>query len=138
MSFHFLCLLARPFISSLTNRCIYSPFAAPESEAFASDFVFEFRLELQTPSLSCLRCLLFRPLSSRIALAGLRRVFSRARARVSESRATDECGDPELEGYLLGQGDTEVLFSSVLDIRFAVVVKGPRAAHVDSSRVLSI
>ena len=46
-------------------------------------------------------CLLFRPLSSRVALAGLRRVFSRA--RISESRAAYERGDPELEEFLLGE-----------------------------------
>ena len=67
-------------------------------------------------------CLLFRPLSSRVALAGLRRVFSRA--RISETRATDELGDPELEGSLPGRGDSEVLFSSsFLEIRFAAVAR---------------
>ena len=67
-------------------------------------------------------CLLFRPLSSRNALAGLRRVFSRA--RILESRATDELGDPELEGSLPGRGDSEVLFSSsFLEIRFAAVAR---------------
>ena len=48
-----------------------------------------------------------------------------SRVLVSESRATDERGDPELEGYLLGGEDTEVLFSSVLDIRSAVVLTDP-------------
>ena len=106
---------------------IKKPFSAAVSEAFASDFVliilsgtpgaFDF-----LPS-----CLLFRPLSSRVALAGLRRVFSRV--RVSESHANDERGDPELEGYLLGSGDTELLFSSVLEIRF--VVAAPRIPPCD-------
>ena len=50
----------------------------------------------------------------RVALAGLRRVFSNA--RILESRATDELGDPELEGSLPGRGDTEVIFSSFLEI----------------------
>ena len=59
-------------------------------------------------------------------------------ARVSESRATEERGDPELEGYLLGRGDTEVLFDSVLDICFTAVLKGPRVARVNSSRELRI
>lgn len=51
-------------------------------------------------------------------LAGLGRVF--ARTRVSESRATNDRGDPELQGSFLGVGDTEFLFSPVLEIGFAV------------------
>ena len=39
-----------------------------------------------------------------------------SRARVSESRATDERGDPELVGYLLGKGDADVLFSVGLEM----------------------
>ena len=70
---------------------------------------------------------LFRPLSSRVARAGLRRVFSRA--RVSESRGTDERGDPEREGYLLGKGDTDALFSVVLEICLGVVA--PRRTSCD-------
>ena len=64
--------------------------------------------------------------TARVALAGLRRVFSRA--RISESRATDECGEPELEVFLLGRGDTEVLFSLVLEICSAVVAR--RRAYI--------
>ena len=56
-----------------------------------------------------------------------RRVFSRA--RVSESRATDELGEPELEGSLPGRGDLEVLLSSVLEICFVDI--GPRRAYCD-------
>ena len=59
-------------------------------------------------------CLFFRPVSSRVGRAGLRRVLSRA--RVSEFRATDDRGDPELERYLLGKKDTGVLFSLVLEV----------------------
>ena len=40
--------------------------------------------------------------------------------------AYDERGDPELEGYLLGKGDTDVLFSMVLEIGSGVVA--PRRA----------
>ena len=96
---------------------------------------FRFRLELcvglQTPALPCLRAFFFDrfPRGSRSlgsALAGLRRVFSRA--RVSESRATHKHGDPELEGYSLGRGDTDVLFFSVLEY-FLVVA--PRRASCD-------
>ena len=71
--------------------------------------------------------LIFRPLSSRVALAGLPRVFSRP--RVSESHATDERGDAELEGSLFGRGDTEFLFCSVLEIRSAVAA--PHRAYCD-------
>ena len=42
-------------------------------------------------------------------------------AHVSESRATDEPGDPEDEGYLLEKGDTDVLFSVVLEVCLGVV-----------------
>ena len=87
------------------------------SEAYASDFV----LKLVWDS---------RRLRSCLCAWSFRRVFSRA--RVPESRATDERGDPELEGYLLGREDTEFLFSSVLDICFALVLKGPRVARVNS------
>ena len=59
-------------------------------------------------------------------------------ARVRESRATDDRGDVEHEGYLLGRGDTEVLFSSVLEICSAVVLKDPMVPRVDSSRALKI
>ena len=52
-----------------------------------------------------------------------------SRARVSESRATDERGDPELEGYLLEKGDTGVVFSVVLEICLGVVA--PRRASCD-------
>ena len=44
-----------------------------------------------------------------------------SRTRVSESRAPDERGDPELEGSSLARGDTEFLFSLVLEICFVVV-----------------
>ena len=115
--------------------CIYIILLDGCERSLRFRFRLEFRLRLQAFA-SLPSCLLFRPFSSRVALAGLRRVFSRA--RVSESRAADERGDPELEGYLLGRGDKEVLCSSVLEICFAVVLKGPRVAHVDSSRVLRI
>ena len=46
---------------------------------------------------------LFSPLYSRVTLAGLRRVFSRA--RILESRVTDERRDPQPERLLLGRGD---------------------------------
>ena len=49
-----------------------------------------------------------------------------SRVRVSESRATDERGDHELEGSLLGKGDTDVLFFVALEICLGVVV--PRSA----------
>ena len=90
-------------------------------------FRLEFRLRLPTPSLSCLRA----------------RVFDRL-PRGSRSPGPDGCsplrasrslvpptsaGDPELDRSLLGRGDTEVVFSPVLDICFAVVA--PRKAHVD-------
>ena len=52
-----------------------------------------------------------------------------SRARVSGSRATDEPGDPELEGYLLEKGDADVLFSVVLEICLGVVA--PRRASRD-------
>ena len=73
-------------------------------------------------------CLLFRQLFSAVARAGLRQVFSRA--RVSESRAADERGDRELEGYLLEKGDTGVIFLwswkwfSVLLLREELLVTG--------------
>ena len=96
------------------------------SEAFASDFasnlVWDFgRLRFPAFVLAFLTAFL----EGRIRRAP--RVFSRA--RVSESRATDERDDPELEGYLLGKGHTELLFSSVLDIWFVVVA--PRRASCD-------
>ena len=72
-------------------------------------------------------CLLFPPLSPKVALAGLRRVFSRA--HILESCATDELGDPELETVSPGRGVTEVLFSSFLELYFAAVA--PRRAYCD-------
>ena len=45
-----------------------------------------------------------------------------SRALVSESRATDERGNPELEGDLLGKGDTGILFSVVLEICLGVLL----------------
>ena len=54
-----------------------------------------------------------------------------SRARISESRATDERGDPEFEGYLPGPGDTEILFCSVLEICSADVAPG-RAYYCDA------
>ena len=51
-----------------------------------------------------------------------------ARLGVSRHRH-DERGDPELEEYLLGGGDMGVLFSSVLEVSFAVVLKGLRVAR---------
>ena len=61
-----------------------------------------------TPDTFAFLCLLFRPLSSRVTLAGHRRVLFRARNL--ESRATDEIGDAEIGGSLPGRGDTEVAF----------------------------
>ena len=58
------------------------------------------------------------------------------RARVSESRATDERGNPELEGYSMGRGDSEVRLYSALEICFDIVLKGRRVARVGSIRVL--
>ena len=52
-----------------------------------------------------------------------------SRARISESRATDKLGDPELERSLPGRGDTEVLFSSLLENYFPAVA--PRRAFCD-------
>ena len=101
-------------------------FATLKSEAFASDPVLNLGW-IPDAFAFLASCLLFRPLFSRIALTGLRRVFSRS--RISESCATDERGDPELEGSLLGREDTEVLFFSVVDICFADVA--PRRAHCD-------
>ena len=76
------------------------------SEDFASDFVFNFLWDsrrLRFPAF-----VLALSTASRVARAGLRRVFSRA--RVSGSRATDERGDPELEGYLLRGEETRTFY----------------------------
>ena len=81
-------------------------------------------------------CLRFPQPLSRVALAGLRRVLSRE--RVSESRATDERGLPQVEGYSLGAGDTEILFSSVVEICFDVVLNVSRVTRVGSSGVVRI
>ena len=80
--------------------------------------------------------MLFRPLSSRVPLAGLGQIFSRA--RVLESRATDERGEPGLEGYSLRRSDTEFLFFSILEFGLAVGLLGLRVARLDSTRVLRI
>ena len=50
-----------------------------------------------------------------------------SRACISESRATDECREPELEGFFLGRGDTEVLVYLVLWICLAFST--PRRAY---------
>ena len=100
--------------------------AAPKSEAFASDsvltLVWDSRRLRFLPS-----CLLFRPLSSSVALTGLPRALSCA--LVSESRGTDKRGDPELKGSLLGRADTKVLYYLVLNIYFAGVAR--RRAYCD-------
>ena len=99
-------------------------------------FRLEFSLGLQTPLLSWLRACFFDRFSRGSRSPGSHGVFSGA--RVSESSATDERGEPGLEGYVLGRGDVEVLLSSVLEICFAVVIKGLTVALVDSSRLLRI
>ena len=46
------------------------------------------------------------------------------------SRASDERGNPELEGSLLGRGDTEILFLSGLEVCFAEDV-APQKVYSD-------
>ena len=59
-----------------------------------------------------------------------------SRVRVLEYRATDNRGNPELEGNLLGRrGDTDVLFSSVLVVICSVVV-APRRVPCDRLRLI--
>ena len=58
-----------------------------------------------------------------------------SRVRVLEYRATDNRGNPELEGNLLGRGDTDVLFSSVLVVIWSVVV-APRRVPCDRLRLI--
>ena len=79
----------------------------------------------------------FRLDSRRLCLPGFALAFSTAFlegcARRAHGcfpvRAPNERGGPELEGSLLGRGDTEVLFSLVLEVCFAVVA--PRRAYCD-------
>ena len=67
----------------------YISFATTESEAFASDAKHSVPNFAWIPDAFAFQAsrLLFRPLSSRVALAGLGLAFPRA--RISESRATD-------------------------------------------------
>ena len=107
-------------VYNAVKQYIYS-FATAVSEALASDFVLNLVWD-----------------SRRLGFPGFVLAFSTAflegragrvptgvfsRARVPESRATDERGAPELEGSSLGRGDTEVLFFSVLEICVAVVAQ---------------
>ena len=113
------------------------------SEAFASDLVLNFvwdsgRLRFPAFILAFstaierfyyLRASFFGRFPRGLRSPGLQRVFSRA--RVSESHAADERGDPELEGYLLRRGHTELLFSVVLEMYFCYCSKkAPTVARV--------
>ena len=101
----------------MRSPCIYIlSISAAVSEAFASDSVFNLVWDSRRLRLPAFVL----PLSTAF-LEGRARRAPTGVPRVSESRATDERGDPELEGYLLGRGETEVLFSSVLEIRFVAV-----------------
>ena len=104
--------LNRYHVRSNTDIIYIKSFATAEREAFASDSEHIVLNSGWIPDAFAFLAsrLLSRPLSSRVALAWLRRVFSRA--RISESRATDDRSDPELEGSWLGREDTEVLFST--------------------------
>ena len=115
-------------------------FATALSDAFASDFVLNVGWDsgrLRFPGFELAFSAAFLEGPARRALTGVL-LCARLGVSVSDSRATDERGVPELEGYLLGRGDTEVPFASVQEICFEVVLKGPRVARVDSSRVLRI
>ena len=117
--------------------CVYIYYPSRRLRAKILRFRLESRLGLQTSSLFCLGACFFDrfPRGSRSPGSD---GCSPVCVRVSESRATDERGDPELKGRLLGRGDTEVQFSSVLEICSAVVLKASRAARVEISRVLRI
>ena len=77
-------------------------------------FYLQLCLGLRKPSLPCLRACFFDrfPRRSREPYSD---VCSPVRASRSLAPPTER-GDPELEGYLLEKGDTEVLFSVVLEI----------------------